>query len=824
MAKVAAVYTATTFVVIQFADVMVPSLNLPATIINIAAVLAVLGFPVTVGIAWALETGGIIGNHESLKSTEPSSSLGNFWLRSAAVVALLTVIAVGVATIKPGSMRIFRQPSLDPASYVVFPLANPAGEERDALEAALYSALTKWTDINVTSPREVRLEKPSALTATVGERADIARAFAARYFISMTVSPAGKQLRVGADLHDVESAARPIRHAEVVISQTELQADTIFARLAATLLFDNSAAALPAGGTASFVARTAFERGLASVREWNLGAADSLFLGAVQSDAEFARAYLWLAQVRYWQKADPAAWSYLISHAVEDSARLSPLDRLSINALNSVVQKDPVACEQLKTVTQQYAHDFAGWFSYATCLFLDDAVVPDAKSPSGFSFRVSHRQAINAYQKALQLMPSIHRGLQGNSFIAVRQALYTSRNRVRSGRAAAPDTGTFSAHPSWQADTLAFVPVRDVDLTKPLSWLKGSEVDEALRRQRRLFYDVAKTWATANPRSPEALEALALGLELLGHPTAADTLRRARELAQTNEQRTQLGTREVLLRLRTSIPDDVRGMTRARVLADSLLAGYDGNAKGRALIASIAALTGRARDAARLYAASESTINVDPAEASMVATAARLLAYSALGGPPDSLAALETIVTRAIDNSLSQRAASNARRQWIVRAALLALPVHRFDSFTKLEDPLPVYAAQRAWLAGNDSVALRILAEREIVRSRVKPWDQTFDILYAEGWLWAKLGHPRKALQWIEPTLTSLEWSSPESLASPVRSGAFLRSLVLRADLAMQTGDKRGAALWSRSVLVLWQNADEFLRPEIERMKRYQSP
>jgi hypothetical protein len=53
--RVAAVYGAVAFVVLQAADIMLPRLGVPEWAMSLIVVLVVLGFPVALVMAWALE-------------------------------------------------------------------------------------------------------------------------------------------------------------------------------------------------------------------------------------------------------------------------------------------------------------------------------------------------------------------------------------------------------------------------------------------------------------------------------------------------------------------------------------------------------------------------------------------------------------------------------------------------------------------------------------------------------------------------------------------------------------------------------------------------
>ena len=53
--RVAVVYAATAFVVLQAADIILPGLGVPAWGMSLVVVLTLLGFPIAGVLAWALE-------------------------------------------------------------------------------------------------------------------------------------------------------------------------------------------------------------------------------------------------------------------------------------------------------------------------------------------------------------------------------------------------------------------------------------------------------------------------------------------------------------------------------------------------------------------------------------------------------------------------------------------------------------------------------------------------------------------------------------------------------------------------------------------------
>ena len=133
-------------------------------------------------------------------------------------------------------------------------------------------------------------------------------------------------------------------------------------------------------------------------------------------------------------------------------------------------------------------------------------------------------------------------------------------------------SGNFGAFPSWDGDTLAFVPF-------PLEMLASSDprllrqlprtVGMAVEHQRGLFRDIAAEWRSSEPRSASAAHALALALALLGDQRAIDTLEMAKSLAIDLVERQRLVMSEVWLRTQFAAPSDIASLRRVRLLTDS---------------------------------------------------------------------------------------------------------------------------------------------------------------------------------------------------------------------------------------------------------------
>jgi hypothetical protein len=391
---------------------------------------------------------------------------------------------------------------------------------------------------------------------------------------------------------------------------------------------------------------------------------------------------------------------------------------------------------------------------------------------------------------------------------------------VRFGHAVQPDTGVFAAYPSWSpnGDSLAFIPYRLRDIMEGKSATLLSSRRDAVHRQRLLFREIATTWRAALPQSADAMLALALALDAVGDPTALDSVRIARRLAVDGRQRFRAAAAEVWLRTKLSVPSNIGELDSARALADSLVRFYAAPASDMNALASLAELVGRVHDAAR-FARRFPEREDDAVPLAVAAEAQALLAFAAVGGPIDSLRAIERSLTSSIRASVPSAQQEGARARWLGRAVTLAFPSYRSEALRNRSvgsDPLTV--AEAAALAHDSSSIRRNLQLLRAGRRSALPEDLKPEAAYPEASLLALIGDTRDAIDWLDPVLEAQSRTSPEVLSEPAGAGSLVMAMVLRAELADRVGDRAGAARWAKAVTTLWRNADPFLQPVVQRL------
>jgi tetratricopeptide (TPR) repeat protein len=382
--KVAAVYGAIAFAVLQGADIILPSLGLPERTITVVVVIALLGFPAAIAFAWAYElTGqGVVpetpaadGELEAIAS-EPR---GVRWL--AGVLAL-----VFVALMVGSGWWILSRKDASPESgamsgvarVVVLPFTVRGSGEHDYLGEGMVDVLSKKLDV----AGELRGVDPRAVLSLVSREGggvpdlDRGRSIAERvdadYFVLGVILEIGDQLRLDASLYDTESG-------EVIAEATAVGFDTEVFELvddvAAQLLLSTGGgrggpvSRIAAVTTESLTALKDYLQGERAMRAGEFLAAADAFQRAVDVDSSFALAWYRLSVANEWLTRD-----HLVRAAAEQafrlSGRLSEHDRQLLQAAVAARSGLFVEAEQrYRAIVGGYADDVEAWFQLGEVLF-----------------------------------------------------------------------------------------------------------------------------------------------------------------------------------------------------------------------------------------------------------------------------------------------------------------------------------------------------------------------------------------------------------------------------------------------------------------------
>jgi TolB-like protein len=220
--RVAVVYAATAFAIVQAADVMLPRLGVPEWALTLIVVLVVLGFPVAVVLGWALELtpDGIKRTEAAAAESGDAATPAMLGKRTVLAAALLVAVGVGLGAgwfLRPAAESPGVSPpaaSLAPAaseiaalapvskSIAVLPFVNMSADAEneyfaDGISEELLNVLVKVEDIGVASRTSSFAYKGRELGAAV-----IARELNVNHILEGSVRKSGNRVRITAQLID----------------------------------------------------------------------------------------------------------------------------------------------------------------------------------------------------------------------------------------------------------------------------------------------------------------------------------------------------------------------------------------------------------------------------------------------------------------------------------------------------------------------------------------------------------------------------------------------------------------------------------------------
>ena len=222
--RVAAVYAAVAFVIVQAANLVFPALNIPSWAYSLVVVLALLGFPLALVLAWAFEVTpeGVRRTPEAEHAEERSSDGGKRLSTGYGVLVGLGLVAAAVT----GGWYLTGSgsTSISDRSVAVLPfetLGDSASSTfTEGLHSDLLTRLQRISELTVIArPSVMRYER------TDEPLSQVANELGARWIVSATVQSAGDQVRVQPRLIDPRSGAE--RWSDSY--RRQLSADEVFA-------------------------------------------------------------------------------------------------------------------------------------------------------------------------------------------------------------------------------------------------------------------------------------------------------------------------------------------------------------------------------------------------------------------------------------------------------------------------------------------------------------------------------------------------------------------------------------------------------------------
>jgi eukaryotic-like serine/threonine-protein kinase len=787
-------------------------------------------YPTAAEFGTALEAAGRTVTGRTITHGSPTGLREQRGVALAAVVLLLVGMAGWAMRDRFASPSVAVAQPTDTTQLALLPFdaTGSGAPASQSFDAQLYDAFSGWQGISVVEPFRVRdaVLRNHKGSGPVDSRT-VALALGVGRYVRGDLVAVGDSLLVQAGLYDAESGTT-LSHTSVRIGKAAADRGETYERLAKELLVrgrPDSVLGSRLPPTRSLPATQSFARAFDALDEWNLARADSLFQNAIRYDPGFARAYLWVAQVRVWQGDGvfaSAMWLPLLAHALEGRARLSAREEQIATALSALGNGDfDTACMIYDRLARQNASDFAAWYGSAQCRTLDFRVVPDTTSPTRWRYAASYQQAVNAYQKAFQVLSLSRRGVEQGAYEPLRRLLFMFPSQLQTAKPK-DTTVKLVGRLDTQGDSLVMRPVSLALVMSgdPVAVPKGLKA--ALDRQKQLFQEIAGAWSAALPRSAGAKEAVAVAMEMRGDRSSVDTLRVARLLSTDPQQQLRLAVAEVIGRVRVADQDRSGELATVKALADSVLAArLRPTSEEAELLAPLAALTGRCRLTSSLVTLSSRVQNAAgkalPLPRDIIADANALGALTTLGCDRGAVSSVAQIRKRVA--AIGGRVSSIDEYSVVAPAVRAADPLDstQVASFATLNGDY-LLRAELAMLRRQPDTVRTLLNRVEAARAVTGADGLSADAVYLEARVLLAIGDTASAVTRLDRMFDRIDFSTPGMLGKAAPMAAYVRSMALRADVALARRESAVAARWASAVVALWSGADADLAPTVKRM------
>ena len=346
--KVAAVYGAVTFVVLQVVDLVGPALNLPEVVMTVAVVIALTAFPVTLVLTWVFDV-----TPKGVKRTDPAASgeleaivaqsPGQRWPIGMLAVAGTLALVIGVfwTLQRSGYLGSDSSPAEGEraASIAVLPFVNMSGGEEneyfsDGITEEILNALAQVPGLKVAARTSAFQFKGQQVDLRdVGQQLNVAT------ILEGSVQRSGDEVRITAQLIDAETgyhiwSGKYDRQLVDIFAVEDEIARAIADTLRAPLGLE-PASQLVIRATGDAEAYELYLQGQAKLMERgpSLMRAITLYERALERDLDFAAAYAGLAEtyalLPWYALGD---WRESLETAEESARRALMLDTTSARA------------------------------------------------------------------------------------------------------------------------------------------------------------------------------------------------------------------------------------------------------------------------------------------------------------------------------------------------------------------------------------------------------------------------------------------------------------------------------------------------------------
>jgi tetratricopeptide (TPR) repeat protein len=390
--RIAALYGAGAFAVLQAVDIMAEGLALPAAVLTVVTVAVLVGFPMALIVAWVYERrpeGGLKRTEQALSEeiqeivAQPRSRRWTSGLLALAGTALLVfgtwLVAGRLNSVDPTLPTDGAATATAGTGVLIMPFAVQGSPDVEYLGQGLVSLLGTSFDgagdlRSVDARAVIQFTEREGLVA--GDReagAAAAEIFGARLYVVGDIVEAGGRMRVTAALYDAARDGRPMGQSSVEGAEDEMfeMVDDLTAQLLSGLS-DGAAARvrrIAAVTTESLPALKAFLEGEEEFRRGQFRPAVESFRRAVSEDSTFALAYYRLSLVAEWNLEDRLSRE-MAEKAVRYADRLAERDRRLLEAFLIRRRGDNLmAAQAYRSILGAYPDEMEAWLDLAEVQF-----------------------------------------------------------------------------------------------------------------------------------------------------------------------------------------------------------------------------------------------------------------------------------------------------------------------------------------------------------------------------------------------------------------------------------------------------------------------
>lgn len=372
--RVGAGYVVVAFGLIQAADLIMPRLGLPDWTVTLVVVLALLGLPLALVLAWAFDATPEGIRHEGASELRWHLPRGRRYA-IAGVLAGLLLLGAGAAAL----MARRGDPTLSADVVAVLPFAVRGSDDLAYLREGIVSLLSTKLDgagaLRTVDPRALlsRLASTGAQPGDPNAASATAHAFGAARMVLGDLVQGGERVRLTATLYDVgRGSAREIATGTAEGKGADVFAlvDSVAAQLLATVDGEASRVRRVAAVTTSSIdAFKAYIEGDNAFRSGHYLASMDALRRAVELDSTFALAWYRLSLAAEYRgfgvEAQDAA-----RRALANAHRLSERDRGMLTAFLAWRDGDSDVAERLyRAHLASYPDEVEAWFELGEVLF-----------------------------------------------------------------------------------------------------------------------------------------------------------------------------------------------------------------------------------------------------------------------------------------------------------------------------------------------------------------------------------------------------------------------------------------------------------------------